>query len=41
MRQIFLVLRRAVFLVLFAFITQVQADSDKYASEAFIGSSGF
>ena len=41
MKQVFLVVRRAVFVVLFASMAQVQADSDKYANEAFIASPGF
>ena len=41
MKQVFLVVRRAVFVVLFASMAQVQADSDKYPNEAFIASPGF
>ena len=41
MKRVFLVARRAVFVVLFTSMAQVQADSDKYANEAFIASPGF
>ena len=41
MRRVFLVVRRAFFVVLFVSMAQVQADSDKYTNEAFITSPGF